>query len=1052
MAKVYFIIITILLAQGILFSQNQSIKFDHLTPEDGLPSGGVDWIIQDQKGMMWFATLDGLVKYDGYNFVGYKNIPGDSTSLSHNIVNVVYEDQAGQIWAGTRRGGLCRLDRETDSFIRYFSQRNDSTSLCSNYIVSIFESKTKNQNTLWIGTGYGLNKYIPETNDFKRYYPDVNKEGIKTNVNYIYSIIQDSSENVWIGTFNEGLYSYDSEADSFNRYKAKKEFSGLFKNKDLFKLCAIREEDQDVIWFGTFRNGLYKINITTGQIKHYLNESGVFDYGIYALHAPPSSKGRILWLGNPSGLFKFDTKNEKCIIYKNEPGNSASLSSSNVQIIMEDKYGILWIGSSGGIDIVDPQHSNFTTFQANANLKYGLGSRGVKAICETEVEGQRVLYIGTMDGLYKYVRETGKFTPIKHDPENNNSLSSDIIGSLLISQHSTRSYLWASTSNGLNRINLITGKIKRYYVPDKNTIFNIMHSLREDEKGRIWIGTQSNFLISFDPETEIFTKHSSPRIAARTLCFDSFGNLWMGAQAGAGKFHLKSERFTRYKHKQNDPKSLSSNVIITIIEDKRKVIWIGTDNGLNRYDHDTETFSLFTIKDGLPSNVITGILEDDRGNLWLCTDKGISKFNPVKKTFKNYDSGDGLLEDYCWERASYKNNKSEMFIGCNKGFTMFHPDKLIENKNIPPIIISDFQIFNKSIQPGKNSVLMKEISYTREINLPYDLSVFSFEFAALDYFNPQKNQYAYKMEGVDPEWVYTDASRRFATYTSLEPGDYTFKVKGSNNDRIWNEEGTSIKVTILPPWWRTNLAYFVYLILFGFTLYLIWYFQMKRIRIKHALEMEHIQAEKYQEIDRLKSHFFANISHEFRTPLTLILSPVEQLLKKTFKGNIEEGFITIRSNAKKLLRLVNQLLSLSKLEAGQMRLQVSKQDIIPVFKRIINLFSSLAERNKIDFNFAAPKSMIMFFDEEKIEIILNNLVSNAFKFTPEGGMVEVEVSKEHTPNPSREGINRFPSTEGWPENRDGVGQDFLQITVSNTGSHIPEDQLDKIVDRFYQGD
>ena len=376
-----------------------------------------------------------------------------------------------------------------------------------------------------------------------------------------------------------------------------------------------------------------------------------------------------------------------------------------------------------------------------------------------------------------------------------------------------------------------------------------------------------------------------------------------------------------------------------------------------------------------------------------------------------------------------------MFFGGTKGITVFHPNKMKKNKRIPTIVLTDFQVFNKSLVIGNNSIINKHISEITEVKLSYMQSVFSFEFAALDYHNPQKNKYMYKMEGVDPEWVHTGAARRFATYTNLAPGKYIFKVKGSNNDGVWNEKGTSIKVIILPPWWQTNLAYFIYAVLIGLIIYFTWLFQIKRIQIRHQLEMEHIQAEKYQEIDRLKSQFFANISHEFRTPLTLILAPVEQLISKTLKGSVEEGYITIRSNAKKLLRLVNQLLSLSKLEAGQMKLQVSEQDIIPVFRRIINLFTSLADRKNIDLNFTSPKSLLICFDEEKIDTILNNLLSNAFKFTPEAGSVEVAAIL----NPLPQALSH---TKG--------GTSGVKITVSNTGAHIQENLLNKIFDRFYQ--
>ncbi len=1059
MANVYFVIITFLFTQCILFSQNQNpsinspkkqvltkqagqgLKFEHISTKDGFASGGVDAILQDHLGMMWFATrTNGLAKYDGYNFTYYKNSPGDSTSLSNNDVYLLYEDCSGQIWIGTYGYGLCRFNRETGKFTRYISKKNDLSSLSNNVILSVLESKINNKNTLWIGTGFGLNRYNTDTDTFTRYYPDKNKEGLKSNVNYIYSIIQDSTDKIWIGTFNEGLYYYNSQGDRFVRFKAKKEYSKLFKNKNVFSLCAAREGNNNIIWMGTYTNGLYKINIESGQINHFLPEpnypGSAKKNSVYLLHPAGGTDSKVLWVVTPfnDGFYRFDTESKEFVHFRHEPGNSASLSSNNIWAIMEDRNGILWLGMIDGVNKVNPLKSNFITFKPGTALRNGLKNGDITSFCESDSSADgKVIWIGTFEGLYKYVRATGDFTHFKHDPTDINSLSSDYIHSLIISQHSNHSYLWAGTLDGLNRINLNTGRIKRFYVPNTDATHSYIRSLCEDETGYIWMGTQSGFLYKFNPENEIFTRQSKFMGVLFCLHIDSFENLWMGGSGVLNKFHIKTGDFTRYRNKQENSDSISNDDIKSIFEDKNKNIWIGTSGGLNKYNQSSETFIHYTEKDGLPSDVVRGFLEDDLGNLWLSTDNGISKFDPVKKFFKNYDSGDGLHGDIFLTGSAYKSETGEMFFGGPKGFTMFHPDKIKENKNIPKIIISDFQIFNQSVESGKNSILKKQISDTRTITLPSDQSVFSFEFAALDYFNPQKNKYAYKMEGVNPDWVFTDAAKRFATYTNLDPGDYTFKVKGSNNDDIWNEEGTSIKVTILPPWWRTNLAYFICVLIIGFVIYLIWHFQMKRIRIKHELEMEHIQAEKYQEIDRLKSHFFANISHEFRTPLTLILSPIEQLIKNNFKGNMKEGFVSIRSSAKKLLRLVNQLLSLSKLEAGQMKLQVSKQNIIPVFKRIINLFSSLAERNKIDLNITSPESLVMYFDEEKIETILNNLLSNAFKFTSEGGSVEVSI----TPLPSAS-----PLSKG--------GLRGVQISVSNTGPHIPKNQLEKIFDRFYQ--
>jgi len=375
------------------------------------------------------------------------------------------------------------------------------------------------------------------------------------------------------------------------------------------------------------------------------------------------------------------------------------------------------------------------------------------------------------------------------------------------------------------------------------------------------------------------------------------------------------------------------------------------------------------------------------------------------------------------------------------------------NPHLPDVRITDFKVFNKSVSPGKNSPLQKSISYCRDIKLSYTQSVFSFEFAALEFTSPAKNQYAYMMDGVDPDWVFVDASKRYATYTNLDPGEYLFRVKASNNDGVWNEEGTTINVVILPPWWKTYLAYVIYLLILSVGIIGTWRYQLKRIRVNHQLEIEHLKAEKLQEIDHLKSRFFANISHEFRTPLTLILGPIQSILAKIRDADIKNDLKIIMRNARGLENLVNQLLDLSRLEAGKMNIEVQELDIIPLLRKLVLAFTSQAERKAISLKFrSASKSLMAYIDEDKIEKIINNLLSNAFKFTPENGEMVVLVCRGEAFSDKYGNNDRFISWNASPLRSSPQQSKILSIIVSNTGSIIPADKINKIFDRFYQVD
>jgi ligand-binding sensor domain-containing protein len=889
--------ITILFLFNILLSQPSDIKFEHLGIEHGLSQSTVHCIIQDRKGFMWFGTSDGLNKYDGYKFTLYKNDPNDTLSLSHNFVRALYEDHLGELWIGTRNGGVCRYDRNQDTFIRYLPEKDNPNSLPSDVITVIYESEEKDQYTLWIGGAKGIEKYNRETDDFTRYLPDEN-DGVE-------SITQNLSGQIWIGNWNKGLYYFDSEKNKFIKYRPDSKYSNMFRNHLVgnYSLHTSRLGERNILWTNVEGNGFYKIDLESGYVTHFPYSIAGNILKIY----PNRNNSEELWLGTDQELTIFNIQTGEFTHYRHQPENKWSLKGNVIWSIFQDKSGLMWLGTdTQGINKFEPWKKRFQTIQEQAANPDGLSGKTVKAILESNEGGDHsILWIGTLtEGLNRLDRKTKQITKYKHEPANKNSLSHNRIMAISESQSGNRQILWVSTSGGLNKIDLKTQQITRYYIPGKDPGHHGIMTHCEDKNGIIWIGTPNAYLFSFNPETEQFTRYGPYMILTQTLFIDSSGMLWVGTGDGLYKFNIETKEETYYVHIDGDVKSISNNYIYSIFEDKKGILWIGTGGGLNKFDRSTETFSHFTENDGLPSNVVKGILEDGHDNIWLSTTKGISKFNPISETFRNFDAADGLQGDEFITGAYHKNQQGEMFFGGTNGLTTFHPDSIKNNIYIPPITITDFQIFNKSVKPGNKSPLKKQVSETSEIALSHDQSIFSFEFAALDYHNPLKNQYKYKMEGVDPDWVSTDASRRFATYTNLDPGDYIFRVRGSNNDGIWNDEGTSIKIIITPPWWQSNWAYAFYGLLIFVAIFLARKYDLNRINLRN-------ESNRLKEIDQLKSRFFANISHEFRTPLTLILGPIQKLLEDHPTADENNQYSLIQRNALRLQRLINQLLDIS---------------------------------------------------------------------------------------------------------------------------------------------
>ncbi|MFC1850278.1 two-component regulator propeller domain-containing protein [candidate division CSSED10-310 bacterium] len=796
-----------------LYALKDDIKFENISTKHALSQNTIQYLLQDRIGFMWVGTREGLHKYDGYKFTVYQHDPYDPTSLSNNDVRSICEDRSGVLWIGTRGGGLSRFDREKEQFFHFKQYPFHSTGLSNNEVFVIYEDRA---GELWIGTrGGGLNRLDQKREQFLHYlHSDVVPTSLSNNS--VTAIYEDTSGGLWIGTEGGGLDKFNRQTGQFSHYQSNVLDPTSLSNNHVTSIC---EDQSGVLWISTYGGGLNKFDREREQFKHYKSNPGdatslSSNYILFTCF----DRSGVLWIGTYEGLNKFDPKKELFSCYKSDPTDSTSLSNDSVGSICEDRSGVIWVGTYGELNKLNRAMERFIHYKVEYDDQMSLGNKDVTALYEDRYS---VLWIGTWGGgLDKCNRKQEQFTHYKNNSRDPGSLSNDIVWAIF---EDRTDVLWIGTRNGgLNRFDREKERFFHYrHDPNdpKSLSSNDVCVIYEDRTGVLWIGTWGGGLNRFDREREEFIhyKHdvSDPSSlgnnTARTIFEDSFGTLWIGTRdGGLNKFNRETETFISFKNNPNDKTSLSSNRVSVIFEDTAGILWIGTQaGGLNRFNRDQETFRHYTEKNGLSNNTISGVLEDKHGNLWISTNKGLSKFNPREETFKNYDARDGLQSNKFNIGAFHKNKDGIMFFGGVGGFNMFEPESIKDNPHVPTMIITDFRIFNKSVIPAGDSLLEKSISHTKEIVISYKDSVISFKFSALDFTIPEKNQYAYKMEGFHKDWIY-GGTKNSATYTNLDPGNYIFRVKGSNNDGIWNHTGTSIAITITPPPWKTWWAYCLY--------------------------------------------------------------------------------------------------------------------------------------------------------------------------------------------------------------------------------------------------
>ncbi len=783
---------------GLLHAQYRVMSFDHISRNNGLSQSAVFAIAQDQQGFIWFGTQDGLNRYDGYTFKVFKHISGKSNSISDNWVNVLCPDRAGNLWIGTAAGGLNRYDSKTESFLSYQHNDNDTASISSNNVTAIYEDQ---QGLLWVGTnGGGLERFNRKTGRFQR-DTRIFKGATKGPDQRITAISGDSLGNLWIGTAGSGISVLPADNNAILVYHHD---DANPKSPDTDQILCFYPENNGDMWIGTNGSGLIRYNAGNKTFSKYVTDPAVHgtlsDNHIYTIFKDADSN---LWIGTDNGLNLYDSKNDRFVSFRNDPANSHSLSNNLIRGIYEDHSGILWIATyGGGLNKFDKKKAVFRDIRRNPADSNSLSDNNIWSICEDH-RGQ--IWVGTNNGLNRWNRKTNTYTHFYAPPQGPGIISHNVVRTIC-EDRSNR--LWIGTDGGgVDVLDPMSGTADHYKNDPANPNSLSDNRIRHiflDRQGSLWFATW-NGLNRFDSKTKrfkIFQNHpenpnslSDNRV--RTIFQDHLGALWIGTYGGLNLYDQEQQQFIVFKNNPTDKLSLSNDRVLCIYEDHNGTIWLGTyGGGLDKFDRDEFTFTHYTVEDGLPNDVIYGILEDDAGELWLSTNKGLSHFDPERETFQNYDVNDGLQSDEFNGGAYLRSAGGEVFFGGINGFTMFYPNDVKGNQYIPPVVITTFRKYDKPVE------LKESISQIPEIRLSYKDDFFSFEFASLDYTNPEKNEYAYQLEGFDKDWIYS-GNRRYASYTNLNGGEYLLRVRGANSDGVWNNTGVALKVIITPPFWAT---------------------------------------------------------------------------------------------------------------------------------------------------------------------------------------------------------------------------------------------------------
>ncbi|MCD8739265.1 response regulator [Mucilaginibacter roseus] len=1011
-------------------------SFVALTTRDGLSSNTISAITQDQSGLMWFGTVDGLNKFDGTNFTVYTHNDKDSSTIPTNEITSLLEDRSGILWVGTDNSGVAWYNEQSNSFVTI----KLDTALSRTTQPTAKALHLDHEGNVWVGSFnscYIINPKTKKLTTFKiaKYLPK------PVNTLMVLSFFEDRHHRMWIGT-NGGLLCYDAKNKIMQRFLHDPKTAGSISDNNV---KTIVEDRTGALFFGTNR-GLNKLMPDGKTFKTYRHDdnnlNSVSSDIIYSAIVAPDGK---LWLGTENGLSIFDSKASVFHNIRPDRRASFSLSHKSVKNLFLAQRNIIWLGThQGGINKYDPNLALFSLKRSFPFDPNGLSSPYVTAFAEYQ---NNRFFVGTDGGgLNLFNRKTGLFDHIAIKSKVDRSGSPLSILALELDRNKK---LWIGTyQNGIFNYDPVTGKYRQYLVGDGSGLSqNDIFVIRQDSRGLIWIGTNGRGVDVFNPATNKMFNYGTQSQAGtanmplngfmRAIEEDKAGNIWLGSNGtGIAVFNPNSKKFTLY-NKTNS--GLSNNVVLSILHDRSGNTWVGTNGGgLNRFNSMKKKFSHLCENEGLANGIIHKILQDEAGLIWVSTDKGISSIDPATNKVKNYSKPNGVQDSPFMFSAGIVATDGELFFGGQDGFNYFKPAELPVNNYMPKLLLTDLKVGNKSVVAGKDAPVTEQVGVAKEINLDYGQN-FSISYVALNYTAPQQNNYAYRLSGLDKEWNYV-GKEKTAYYTNLDPGDYVFQVRASNNEGVWSKRISSIAVHIHPPWWRTPYAYTA---CGAFILSFLFYtrhrgiqkiknrlaIEQEKLNAKRLIEQQRVEAERVHELDEQKIKFLTNLSHEFRTPISLIMAPADKLLTLPHQAVATAQIKMIRRNARRLLNLVNQLLDFRKMEEQELKLNKQTGDLVAFIKDAAEAFQDLSDKRRISLTISSEIDALMTeFDHDKIERIIFNILSNAFKFTAEGGAVSVSISLVT-------GDDNLPAG--------------CRIVITDTGIGINRAHQARIFDRFF---
>jgi signal transduction histidine kinase/ligand-binding sensor domain-containing protein/DNA-binding response OmpR family regulator len=1007
----------LLFGSNIAISQPATVRFRHISVEQGFSSSQVTSIAQDKNGFLWFGTWKGLNRYDGYEFKVFRHDPKSPASLSDGGIFALLSDQSGGLWVGTSTG-LDRFDETTETFTHYvFENKDPATKAQNNNVFYLCEDR---QGNVWAGCRYGLHRVEPKTGKTTSYANNPN-DPVSLSDSRVRALHIAADGTLWVGTA-KGLNRFDPGSGKFHRF---------FPDSLFFNI----KDGKDGALFLATRSGEYFFNPATSNI---LVKCKPEEY-------PPvfvDKNDGASWFFSKNGLTKrwADGRSEE---FTYSPNNHDGLNSANINLVFQDREGSIWICTDNGLNLLTPDAFRFRHFKHRPNDLNSLSHDVVLCVFEGR---DGAIWLGTMGGgLNRLDPKTGSVRRYPFDvPDSPRSTSS---GNIFRVVEDFTGTLWVGLlDKGLDRLDPKTGTFSHHRW---NDIRDMVSYFYESKDSVLWIGHQGG-VSRFDRESGDFGfAHYAPEakkqggLGVVTGILEDHTGAWWVCSNGyyLNRFDPRTMKYERYLPNPSDSCSIRSDNIQAIYEDRKGRLWVGTMTGLDRYDRKTGRFTHFGLEHGLPDLVIGHLLEDGAGRLWLATGKGIARYDEAANRFYSYDKTDGLSSNESWDFIKSPSTGA-FLLATADGLTMFHPDSLRPNPTPPPVVFTRFTRYdvreNETVEePG--------ISGKTAVTLSPHEKIFTVEFAALSFRKTEKNRYAYLLEGFNKNWVPL-GSKREVSFTHLDPGTYTLRVKASIGDpdshRGWNETGASLKIIILPPWYRTWWAYLAYAALLAAAIYFVFKMLKNKWLLKMELEMEHREAERLKELDAAKTRLYTNITHEFRTPLTVISGMAEQIREHPAE-TLGAGVDMIKRNSQYLLRLVNQMLDLRKLEVGKMPVDMVNGDVLPFLRYLLESFHSLANSKNIQLHFETELQLLeMDFDADKLQKIVSNLLSNALKFTPVGGKVTLFAGLRNEERGMISHVGSTPITH----------PSFFVLTISDTGIGTPPEKLPFIFDHFYQVD